>query len=101
MSVFMNRENQSDLKKAQLLLTFSRGAKSRRSILETVLVRPKNCNQISKETGLDWWTVQKHLQRLLNENLVKTLDFGQIKFYDITYIGKNALKLCLDKKRSL
>jgi predicted transcriptional regulator len=87
-------------KRTELLLMFSRGAKSRISILETLCRKPKNCNQIAKETGLDWWTVQKHLQRLLSEKLVKSVGFGQIKFYDMTLKGEAALRLCLEKQES-
>ena len=42
-----------------ILLTLSRGAESRKKILSALLPGPKNCNQLSRETGLDWWTVKK------------------------------------------
>jgi DNA-binding MarR family transcriptional regulator len=95
--VFMIGINQSELKKAQLLLTFSRGVKSRRSILETLMVRPKNCNQIAEEVELDWWSVQKHLQRLVSEKLVESFNIGQIKFYSVTNKGEEALRCCSQK----
>lgn len=95
----MSEINQVDMeKRTQLLLTFSRGAKSRRNILEILLLRPRNCNQIAKGTKLDWWTVQKHLQRLLSDNLVKCLNFGQIKFYTVTAKGEEALRYCSQKQ---
>jgi predicted transcriptional regulator len=87
-------------KRARLLLLFSRGAKSRRSILETLCIKPKNCNQIARETGLGWWTVQKHLQRMMSEKLVKSVDFGQIKFYDMTSEGEEALRLSLEQQEN-
>jgi len=40
-----------------LLLSFSRGAETRRQILKALLLRPKNCNQIAKEIKVDGWTV--------------------------------------------
>lgn len=76
----------------QLLLILSRGAKSRRNILKTLLFKPKNCNQIAEELELDWWTVQKHLQFLMSENLIKSLDFGRRKLYKLTPKGREALK---------
>jgi predicted transcriptional regulator len=92
--VFLSAIKKKDLKNAQLLLTFSRGAKSRRNILQELLLRPKNCNQIANGTKLDWWTVQKHLQHLISYNLVECLNFGQIKFYSITVKGKETLISC-------
>ncbi len=94
----MNKLESAGFETAVLvLLTFSRGAESRRKILASLLSNPKNCNQLSMETGLDWWAVQRHLQRLLGEKLVKSLDFGRIKIYDITTKGEDALRLCLAK----
>ncbi len=72
-----------------VLLTLSRGAESRKKILIVLLSGPKNCSQIAKEVGLDWWTVQKHLRCLMKENLVKSSDFGNSRFYRVTPIGEN------------
>ncbi len=55
-----------------VLLTLSRGAESRKKILSELCLGPKNCHQLSKKTGLDWWTVKKHLLNLMKENLVKS-----------------------------
>jgi predicted transcriptional regulator len=88
----MNKESVECETEVLLLLHISRGAKSRRTILKKLLLKPKNCNQIANEIGFEWWTVQKHLQRLMKENLVKNIDFGRIKFYRITRKGENALK---------
>ncbi|XHH08982.1 MAG: winged helix-turn-helix domain-containing protein [Candidatus Bathyarchaeia archaeon] len=76
-----------------VLLTLSRGAKSRKKILFSLLSGPKNCNQLSSEIGLDWWGVQNHLQRLLSEKLVESLDCGKLSYYEITSKGEEALKL--------
>ena len=67
-----------------ILLTLSRGAESRKKILIALLPGPKNCNQLSRETGLDWWTVKKHLLSLMKENLIKSSTFGSAKFYELS-----------------
>lgn len=75
-----------------VLLTLSRGAESRKRILIALLSNPKNCNQLTKELGLDWWTVRKHIQFLLKENMVIGLDFGRIKYYKLTAKGEELIR---------
>ncbi|MDR2699417.1 MAG: winged helix-turn-helix domain-containing protein [Nitrososphaerota archaeon] len=82
------------------LLVSSRGATSRRKILTALLSGPKNCNQISKETKLNWWAIQRHLQHLHHEKLVKIHNFGQIKIYANTPKGTVALKVCITTKNA-
>ncbi len=74
-----------------VLLSVSRGAKSRKKILVTLLSEPKNCSQIAREVGLDWWTVQKHLRSLMKENIIKSSPFGNSKFYKLSSIGEEAI----------
>lgn len=76
-----------------ILFSLSKGAESRKRILSSLFLGPKNCNQISKELGLDWWTVKKHLLILSNEHIVKSMQFGNSKFYKLTPVGEEALKL--------
>jgi len=71
-----------------ILLFFSKGAETRRKILETLLEGPKNCHQIAKELKLDWWTVQKHLKKLREVNLVKQVKVGSIRFYKLICEGE-------------
>ncbi|MBN2261105.1 MAG: winged helix-turn-helix transcriptional regulator [Clostridiales bacterium] len=73
------------------LLYLSRGAESRRNILNKLIPRPKNCNELAIEAGLGWWTVQNHLKLLKKEELVRNIDFGRIKFYQLTHKGEKAL----------
>ena len=75
-----------------VLLTLSRGAKSRKKILLRLFSGPKNCSQIAREVKLDWWTVQKHLRSLLKENLVKSSDFGNSKFYRLSPLGEQVMR---------
>lgn len=75
-----------------ILLSLSKGAGSRRKILISLCNGPKNCNQLSKETELDWWTVRKHLMVLSKENIIKAVPFGCSKFYKLTPVGEVIMK---------
>lgn len=70
-----------------VLLKFSKGAKSRRRILQLLQLSPRNCNQIAKSLKSDWWTVQKHLKRLERAGIVRSISFGRIQFYKTTAKG--------------
>ena len=78
---------------SQLLLSLTRGSKSRKNILKVLLYSPRNCNQLADKLELDWWTIQKHLQRLLRRKMIKSLNFGRIKYYIITSQGEEAIKM--------
>ena len=80
-----------------VLLILSRGADTRRRILKTLIRTPKNCNQMARELGSSWWTVQKHLQRLIKAGLIVSMNFGHTKFYKITQKGELALKFASSK----
>jgi len=89
----MNKPEKGSYETAVLvLLSLSRGAESRKRILVTLLTEPKNCNQIAKEVGLDWWTVQKHLRSLLKENIIKSSAFGNSKFYKLSSMGEEVIR---------
>jgi predicted transcriptional regulator len=75
-----------------ILLTLSRGAESRKKILSALLPGPKNCNQLSRETGLDWWTVKKHLLSLMKESLIHSSAFGNSTFYKLSLLGEEAIR---------
>lgn len=76
-----------------ILLLSSRGAKSRKKILKILVSGPMNCNQISKNLKLDWWTIQKHLQVLEDENLIIPITFGRRTFYKINANSNQLLEL--------
>jgi len=89
----MNKPEKPSYETAVLvLLSLSRGAESRKKILSALLPGPKNCNQLSRETGLDWWTVKKHLLSLMKENLIKSSAFGSAKFYELSHIGDEVIR---------
>ena len=80
---------------ALILLTFSKGANSRKMILTKILFAPKNCNQLAIESKLEWWTVQKHIQLLMKKNIIESVKFGHITFYKLTLKGKKILTYVL------
>jgi predicted transcriptional regulator len=89
----MNKPEKPSYETAVLvLLSLSRGAESRKKILSALLSEPKNCSQIAREVGLDWWTVQKHLRSLLKENIIKSSAFGNSKFYKLSVVGEEAIR---------
>ncbi|WNZ29200.1 MAG: winged helix-turn-helix transcriptional regulator [Candidatus Bathyarchaeota archaeon] len=86
-----NPENDEN-ERIQILLTLSRGAKSRRNIMKSLHCQPKNCSQIARDVKLDWWTVQRHLQRLMKDRMVKNSSFGNIKYYRLSHNGKEIIR---------
>jgi predicted transcriptional regulator len=76
-----------------LLLSISKGAKTRKEILKILQYYMRNCNQIANEIGVNWWTVQKHLQRLEKAGLIIGLSLGRIRFYKISLKGEMFLKV--------
>jgi len=88
-----NRKQKEIDNEVEILLCFSKGAETRKRILKSLQYRQKNCNQIAKELGLDWWSVQKHLQRLKKVNLMLSLKIGRIEFYKMSSKCKAALEV--------
>ncbi|MDI9576961.1 MAG: hypothetical protein QM398_02355 [Thermoproteota archaeon] len=70
------------------LLSVSRGVEPRKKILFVLLFDHKNCNQIAKEVGLGWLSVQKYLFSLMEQDLVKSSSLAGSKFYMLTPLGE-------------
>jgi predicted transcriptional regulator len=81
-----------------LSLGFARGANSRKKILKMLLSGAKGCNEIAIGLGLNWRTAYRHLQILKKEDLVKIVDFGQRKFYQLTLKGEEAIRRSIKSK---
>ncbi len=66
------------------LLASSRGGPSRVQILRAIDERPRNANQLADELDLDYTTVRHHLDRLVENNVVRPSgdDYGAV--YRIT-----------------
>jgi predicted transcriptional regulator len=73
------------------LLSLSRGANSRKKILEALLSGSKNCSQVALAVKLNWHTVNRHLLILVKEGLVKSTGFSQRKFFNLTPRGKEVI----------
>ena len=91
--MFISKDGKAGYETAVIiLLSLSRGAGSRKKILVVLLSGPKNCSQIAREVGLDWWTVKKHLLSLMKENLIKSSAFGNSKFYKLSSLGEEVIR---------
>ena len=62
------------------LLASSRGGPSRVRILRAIDERPRNANQLAEALDLDYTTVRHHLDRLLENNVVRSTenDYGAV-----------------------
>ena len=85
-------EGRRRLPEAALLLLEGAGGRTRLRILEALAAKRMNCHQVAKATGISWWTAQKHLQRLLEAGLVRTVPLGRRTYYAITPAGLTALE---------
>jgi predicted transcriptional regulator len=95
LNIIINTKNAKNCSEPDLsfLLIFSKGAKSRKDILNKLQFGSKSCNQIATDLDLNWRTAYRHLKILEKENLVKSFDFGERKFYKITVKGEKAAKV--------
>lgn len=71
-----------------LLLSFSKGADTRKKILDTILLDFKNCAQIAKNLNLNWRTVDRNLKILYDRNYVKSVKIGRREFFKISRKGE-------------
>lgn len=76
-----------------ILLSSSKGAQSRKRITKVLLERPQNCNQIAKQVNLEWWTVQKHLAILTDENILICYSIGKVKYYKVNQIHEKIINI--------
>jgi DNA-binding transcriptional ArsR family regulator len=62
------------------LLASSRGGPSRVRILRAIDERPRNANQLAEALDLDYTTVRHHLDRLAENNVVRSTenDYGAV-----------------------
>jgi DNA-binding transcriptional ArsR family regulator len=62
------------------LLASSRGGPSRVRILRAIDERPRNANQLAAALDLDYTTVRHHLDRLVENNVVRSTanDYGAV-----------------------
>ena len=73
------------------LLVHGPGARTRLRILEALSGGKMNCNQVARALGISWWSAQRHLERLLEAGLIRTVAFGRRTLYALTPKGLSAL----------
>jgi predicted transcriptional regulator len=70
-----------------------RGGETRMRLLKS-LETPKDRFQLAKDLGLDWKTIDSHVQRLLRYGMIREkIAYGTVKIYDPTATGTNVLLL--------
>ena len=67
------------------------GARTRLRLLEILSDRKMSCNRLARELGMSWWSVKRHIERLVELGLVKAIPFGKRVLYTITPLGASAL----------
>jgi predicted transcriptional regulator len=76
------------------LVAKMRGSATRQKLLESIRAGRKNKLQLANELGLDWKTVDNHVEMLLNARLVIEDGMeGTARFYSITENGRRVLLL--------
>jgi predicted transcriptional regulator len=76
------------------LVAKMRGSATRQKLLESIRAGKKNKLQLANELGLDWKTVDNHVDMLLNARLVVEDGVeGTARFYSITENGRRVLLL--------
>lgn len=76
------------------LVAKMRGSATRQKLLESIRAGKKNKLQLANELGLDWKTVDNHVEMLLNARLVAEDGMeGTARFYSITENGRRVLLL--------
>ena len=65
---------------AEVALKYSRGAQTRSRILD-LLSKPMSRNAIAKRLKLQWNTVSRHVEILLQHGYIKELEFQKRVFY--------------------
>jgi predicted transcriptional regulator len=98
-NLITNTKKNSPQPDLSFLLHFSKGAKSRKRILNKLIYCTKSCNHLATDLGLNWRTAYRHLKILEKESLVKSFDFGERKFYELTLKGEKVTKIPLNTRQ--
>ena len=71
------------------LFASSRGAPTRVEIMEALLERPQNANQLAEALGYDYTTIRHHLDVLKENNVIRSTERGYGDVYLLTDIAKH------------
>ena len=81
------------------LLLQMKGGETRTTILKELLT-PKDRLQLANDLGLDWATIDYHIQVLLKHGLVQEKTaYGNVKLYELTPVGNTLLNALEEMNR--
>ena len=81
------------------LVAKMRGSPTRQKLLEAVKSEQKNKLQLANELGVDWKTVDNHVEMLLEARLVEERNvIGTARYYSITENGVRVLTLLAESE---
>ena len=77
-----------------------KGGSTRIAVLNKLLI-PKDRLQLAEELGVDWKTVDRHVQILNKYGFVREqASYGTVRLYEVTPIGKMVLNLFDDLEKT-
>ena len=79
----------------------TKGGYTRVRIIQLLLKRPYNTNQITKELNLDYKTVQHHLRVMLENNIITVSKKKYGSVYLVSHLLKENLNLFKDVLKNL
>lgn len=83
------------------LVARMRGSATRISLLNAIIEVPKNKLQLAKELGVDWKTVDNHVEMLLKNGLVEEkMSIGTSRYYGATKDAGRVLSLLSNPDQS-
>ena len=72
------------------LVIGTRGGETRAKIINSIIKKPMNANQLALELNLDYKTVQHHLKILIDNKILKILNEGYGAVYFLSdYLEQN------------
>lgn len=74
------------------LLAASAGGANRGRIIELLIEKPMNANEIARITGMDYKTVRHHLKVLEKNSLITSMGEGYAKMYFISDLLEQNIK---------
>lgn len=76
------------------LVARMRGSPTRITLLNAIIETPKNKLQLAKELGVDWKTIDNHVEMLLKNGLVEEkMSIGTSRYYGATRDANKVLSL--------
>ena len=78
------------------MLEATRGGPTRRKLLETLLVKPQNANQLAEHVQMDYKTIQHHLKVLEQHQCIASINKGK---YGAMYFVTDEIRPDLEETR--